>query len=673
MVFCLAQKKTPVMELANMLTKSVEKHHFAKKTLDKEASVYIYNTFLESVDSWGSLFTKDDLKELEAYKEKLHTAIANQDPTFINKVQEVIVKDLKELESMFEGMRGNVPDLMAKDTFFYDTQNPYQSKERREKRWLSKIKIDILRDYVNSFDSLSQVTEITKEKAEAIFKKRLDKEQGAIKKRLEASSSIMSKVDAKLLSAITSAFDPHTSYFSPPDKEEFIEMLSKAKTAFGINCYENEDGEIEIDAVAPGSSAWSSGEINEGDVILSVTTPDGKESDFLQMSLKEINEFMLSPKVIEGKFKIRKKGGKEVVIDLVKTRIQVDENVIDSYILEGEKRIGYIALPSFYGMEGGGLFASQGCANDIAKEIIQLQKEGIDGLIFDLRNNGGGSMSEAIKLVGMFINYGAITVMSEFGKEPYTMKDVDKGTIYDGPMVVLVNRYSASASELFSATMQDYNRALIVGGDTYGKSTAQMVLPIEAYMYERPWEKNSKVGFVKLTTGAFFRCTGKTHQGEGVKADILLPDIFNHVEVGEAFEDNALKITPVDKKTYYYPLSPLPIKPLHDKSIERVNGSEEFKKITASCEKYAQTVKAGYVPADFDSYITYLKNMKVMDNGSETHKSGTILVKIPEYANAIGKLSEVYKKYREEVVKDLSNDTYLKETLNIIIDLIKIK
>lgn len=273
------------------------------------------------------------------------------------------------------------------------------------------------------------------------------------------------------------------------------------------------------------------------------------------LPVHELKEFMLSKQAKVSTFQIRKKSGKEIKVKLEKSDMDVQENVIKSFVLESDSLdLGYVYLPSFYtDYEMGGTTA-EGCANDLATELLRLKRDGIEGLILDLRDNGGGSMREAIKVVGISINQGALGIFKTQNENPLTLKDLNRGTLYADPMIIIVNSFSASASELFAAAMQDHNRALIVGTKTYGKSTAQSVIPLDTSLItdimqgENLDEKD--IDFIKITHSTFFRTTGESHQAEGIIPDIYIPHIFEKLKLKEEHYPSVLARERIDKKTY---------------------------------------------------------------------------------------------------------------------------
>jgi carboxyl-terminal processing protease len=478
------------------------------------------------------------------------------------------------------------------------------------------------------------------------------------------------------LDAIAQVVDPHTSYFSPNEQEDFVEELSKDNRAFGIQFDESDKGGVIIYEVLPGSPAWVSGELNKGDEVLSLKLGDHEKLDLTTAGIEELNLMFAAFNDDELTLIIRKANGqtKEVVIE--QGLVYDDQDVIKSVLLDGEKKIGYITLPDFYTNWNG--MAGNGCANDVAKSIVKLKKEAIDGLILDLRNNGGGSVREAIDLAGMFINYGPLAITQEQSREPNSMKDFNKGSIYSGPLVILVNGLSASASEIFTAAMQDHNRAIIVGSTTYGKATGQIMLPLDPNILN-PYNTepiDESLGYLKVTTSKYYHITKSTHQKEGLRPDIELPDVYDIYDYRESAYENALIKDSVVKKVYYTAASEFPIQELQQASQNRLaassfgnalmhtidslktvmNGPEKFE---LNIEKYQD--QSRNLSQTIDSLFSYLEQ-----------STDAFVVKNNQYDLRIMEMNAYRSELNDAYLKRLTEDIYLDEAYRVLVDYISL-
>lgn len=660
------------MSLAKMLVKTSEKFHIDNRIIDSQAAEFIFHTFLTSLDRAGIVFSRGNIDSLSVYKYDLGNLIDNEDPIFLDQTKNYYLQGLNSLKDIMNDITLKEFDIQRDDTLYLDEKYPFLTEEERTNKWSKWLKYLVIKDYFDTIGSVGTHLTINHDNLLVVKDSIVEDERRTIIEVINDKEKIDEKLKIKFLSAIAASFDPHTNFFSIEDKQEFIESISKNKESYGLEIIKNEQGEIEISSIVPGSTAWNSNSFQEGDIILSIKLENGVEKSFKKIQIKKALEILQSEGIDEAIFKIKKQNGEIKTVELLKSTVNVEDNSIDSYILEGENKIGYISLPSFYVNKVTG----NGSANDIAKELIQLIKEGIDGLVFDLRNNTGGNMEEAIKLCGMFLNYGALSIVQIRDSALETIKDINKGSVYNGPMVVMINRASASASEFFAAAMQDYNRALIVGSHTYGKASMQTILPLEAYKYSiDEFDKNSNKsnGFVKLTIGKLYRCTGKTYQKLGVMPDISLPDIYSYIDFGEEYGSRALDATIIDKKTYFYPLEAFSVSDLSSKSNDRIFNNVNFKRITEINKVYANSYNQRKIPISFNGYKDYLSQLKNLPLIQNIDSSSALSVKIPDYTLAIGKLPNANLIIRELRMKDIKSDIYIEESYNILLDYMKSK
>lgn len=660
-----SQFKTTMSDAKTML-KTIAKLHVDYKEIDTPTSEFIFNTTLTTIDRYGLFLTLEDIQSLEKYKMGLASEIEDESTQFLDDIKTLYKSRQEEAKDLLKEMKNQKLEFESLDTFYYSEKNPFVGKAKIPNKWQKWMKLISLNDYEDLLDSTNKDSAFNAVKMSPIIDSNIDDQIKNLQQRIESKDFVHTRIKNSFLSAVARSFDPHTDYFSPSERQEFDESLSANKNTFGLEIELNNENEIEISSIMPGSAAWNSDDFEIGDIIISFKPKGGKEINFTNISLSKANGYLQSDKVEEAKFKLKKTSGQEENIDLVKSLINNDENLINSYVIESSNKMAYLALPSFYVNKETG----NGCANDIARELIQLKKEGVEGLIFDLRGNGGGSMDEAIKLCGMFINYGALFIYQYREGNPETIKDMNKGLVYDGPMIVLVDKSSCSAAELFAAVMQDYNRAVIVGSNTYGKSTSQTILPIKtnSILEDNDMSSASK-GFVKLTIGKMYRCTGQSYQKDGVKADINLPDIFKHLELGEKFEPRALNAKTIDKKTYYYPLPNLPIEDLKAKSQQRLNNNKKYEEMETRHAQQAIYISKKWIPVNFNGYIQYKNSMKKLTDEDSDKELPMLEVKLPLYIESLGKMPEATKTIRDKRCKSISRDLNINEAFYIVSDL----
>jgi carboxyl-terminal processing protease len=496
------------------------------------------------------------------------------------------------------------------------------------------------------------------------------KQKQRMQRHLFPPNGFENQVAEHFNNAIAQSFDPHTSYFSMNDKVNFESELSTTQYSYGFEVDENDNGDVIISRLVPGGPAWKSNELHKGDALIQVKWPTTNTYDLSIMDSYEMDALFEAAPSDTMDITVRKVNGQVKTVALKKAKISTEENTIKSLVLKGENDIGYISLPGFYTEWDNDVPA--GCATDMAKEVLKLRKDNIDGIIIDLRFNGGGSMGEAIALAGIFINEGPLCILKNKAEKPIVVKDINRGTIYDGPLLLMVNGYSASASEILAGCLQDYNRAIIAGSRTYGKATSQIILPVE----QSPENKNQPTGFVKVTSGKIYRITGKSHQKNGIIPDIILPD---YMETGlhESDSKNALVADTIQKKVMYTPNQKLPVNILSQNSKARVSKNNGFKLIQKFNENIGFSLrKKEQIPLNWEFFKNY--EWKYRETAKELD---SLVRKKPEnykvYNNKYDKQVIDLDPYKSEtnaiLTKTVENDIYIEECYRILNDLINFK
>lgn len=578
-VSVFAQSSTTVGKKSNYIKKIVDRYHFLSISFDDGFSEKVFDSFVEEIDPLGIYFYAEDIAQLRTdYVHSIDEEIQQSKSAFFDAFATLFEERLRGAKNRLVSLENEKINWEKEEVLKTDpkAKPAYTSSEiEMNERWRKWFKLATLEELFSE-NQHPNPTETTIDSVliyEDQAKERVLKDaQFEIKSYLENPTGFKPYLSVFYLNSIATTVDPHTTYFSPNEQQEFVSDLSRDNFAFGIQLEENDKGEVVLVGLVPGSPAWISSELNKGDIILKLKLGDAPVLNLSEAGMDEINLLFENSEAEELHLFIRKANGQKKEVELEKGLVYVDQDVIKSVILDGEKKVGYITLPDFYTNWDG--YGSDGCANDVAKTLVKLQKESIEGLILDLRNNGGGSLKEAIDLAGIFINYGPICIVKEHGVDPKSIKDFNKGSIYDGPLVVLVNGLSASASEIFTAALQDYNRAIVVGSTTYGKSTGQVVLPLDPNMLDPQPGLNGNadqsLGFLKVTTSKYYRITKSTHQKEGIIPDVVLPDVYDIYDYRESAYPNALEKDEVDKKVYYTPFDPFNLPILANNSTNRL-------------------------------------------------------------------------------------------------------
>ena len=490
------------------------------------------------------------------------------------------------------------------------------------------------------------------------------------------ADGIEQSVGDEYCKAIAVCYDPHSEYFPLTEKEDFDSELGRQQMVFGFRCKEEEDGSVEIDNIKPGSPAFKSGQINNGDKILSVQWESRSPIDVSSGGLKQLYDVLDMSNHDKATFKIRKKDGTQRTVVLLKQEMEEDDgqNKVKSFLLKGSKTIGFISLPSFYQDWDNENSGANGCANDVAKEILKLKRENIEGLIIDLRYNGGGSLEEAIELSGIFIDVGPVGLEKGRDEKVYTLRDVNRGTIYDGPLVLLVNGYTASAAEVVAGTLQDYHRAVIAGTPTYGKATAQVVLPMDTTLNMNSELRNMKAdSYFKVTVSRLYRVNGTTAQANGVQPDILLPDVLEAHPQREANNDHVLVTVPIDGSKYFKPYPSMNLDNLKTFAEQTVNSSPDFQRV----EKDIQIAKAEGQLKDVSLNLSDVveEQKKVveceMDTATTEPSTAPYTVDNNSFEKEQLRVSNNLEEMNTQWIKFLQKDPYLRAAFNVLLLMIK--
>jgi carboxyl-terminal processing protease len=660
-------------EIAWMKT-SLLKHHVAPKIIDDRFSSDVFVALIGQLDPHKTLFTEVDILWLQPHRTLIDDEINGKDTGFLNRLAERYKSGLERRERIANSIMGSGLNWKTAET--YDPRSPRSKDETSlQESYRLWIKHLVLERMVELMDRDSAV-------ATDFFDKHLSEavdyvhrtHAAPFTRKLKDPEVMKNELTTVFLQAVARIFDPHTDFFSTHDYDDFVASLSTEDYYFGFMLGEDEKGNVVITALTPGGAAWKSGALHVSDVLLAIKWESEDPVQLAGMNLQDVNKLLDSGNGDLLEMTIRTIEGREDKVTLRKTKIQHEENVVQSFVLDGAARIGFLHLPDFYtrwGNEGEG----SRCANDVAREIIKLKKEGIEGLILDLRFNGGGSLYEAAAMAGIFIDEGPLAMVSTRDQKAITIKDMNRGTVYDGPLIILVNGSSASASEVLAGTIQDYHRGLIVGSQTYGKATGQNIFPLDGLQSSASAKAQTRdpIGYLKVTTQRLYRVTGKSAQGRGVTPDISLPDFFSALNLREDQAAFSLSKDSIDGNKYFKPLKPLTIDELKKRSRERVNNSAVFDELGKMIARLADQVQRDSLarPLLWSEYIKDVRREE--DRGSAMDQHAERPTAIYQVSNVAAKqerlaIDDYGREVNERWVQQLTNDIYLQETYRILLD-----
>ena len=655
-----SQNSDNTCEILNKINATIQAEHLRPKPVDDSLSVFVFDNLINELDPSRNIFFKSEYDEMAAkYRLNLDDLILENDCSFLTDITSKYIAGLERTKSILEKIQAAPFDYSKKDTIrFYKKSFPfYLKKEDLEKVWRKKIRYQILDDMAETSDNLDSIKANFKSIEAKSRKLILSNEICRINTLLETKTN----QNENLYNFFCTYFDPHTAYFSDDSKSSFVASLSKEHLSLGMTVNLNEKNEIIVQELDPNGPAYQTGQIKKGDQIVSVSN----QKETLQVScasLESISTMILSEANKSLTITLKRNSGKSFEVYIEKQVMKDEENSVFSFIIGKDSKIGYIKIPSFYADLDGN--SRKGCADDVAREIIKLERDNIKGLVIDLIDNGGGSMEEAIKLAGMFVDYGPLSIVIDHTKEKSIINDPFKGVIYKGPIVILVNSNTASASEFFSSIMQDYNRALLLGSSTLGKATMQTILSLD---------ETKNTDFLKITINKFYRVTGKSHQYIGVTPDVVLPEFYEDVYQKESDFPTAIKNDSITSTLKYRPyVKRTLIDKLAKNSKTRLADNfyfNDIKKINLKIDQLVNTPKAE-VPMTIDAVFNQKKIVNSLwkeintfndeNNPLDVYNSTVNQYLLSAYPND--------KTINQYQIDHLKINPYLNEAVNIIND-----
>ena len=649
--------------------------HYSPKDINDKFSQQIFKKYLAAVDQDKSIFLQSDIQELGKFENKIDDEILGGPVSFVPAAAELFKKRMPEAEQLYKEILAQPFDFSKDETFVNDPEKRTYPKTEADRKdfWRKRLKYLVLDRYVDMLEA----QEKNKGKQGFTVRTNEEMEKDARERVMRAMERTFDRYKFKFsadeqfnlyVNTITQTMDPHTDYFPPVDKRYFDEEMSGEFYGIGASL-SYEDGNIKIASIITGSPAWKSGEITVGDVVLKVGQGDMEPVELTGYVTQDAVKIIRGKKGSEVRLTIRKSDGIVKIVKLIREKIVQDETYARSAIVSnGKSKIGFIYLPEFYANfdDPNG----RRCADDVAKEITKLKEQKVDGIILDLRDNGGGSLYDVVKMVGLFVEEGPIVQVKDRDGKPSVLRDRDKTLLYDGPLAVMVNEFSASASEIFAAAIQDYKRGAIIGStSTYGKGTVQRNIGLDKDLGFM--SANSELGTIKLTLQKFYRINGGSTQLRGVASDIVLPDFYEYSKLREKDDPDALPWDEIQKADYTPWKYGFDANTLRNNSQARVSNNPAFNLIKTNTEWLAKENDKVYA-LNIDKFRDEKKKINA------TVKQLESLNKLPKELE-VSALPEDLNKYAADKSKDdrfkawlkaLKNNIYLDETVNVMNDMV---
>lgn len=664
--------------IVNMVGQVLEKWHYDPRKIDDSFSTEVFYKYLGDLDGEKKFFLQTDIDYLKKYEKSIDDEIKGAEPlNFISDADSILSIRMKQAEQIYPSVLQHPFNFNGSDSIQLDRDKmafPADSAARREV-WYRMLKYRTLTKLIELQDEKKRAMDTVAIKKESETQLEADARE-QVKKiydlyfdRLRSHFTEKDRFSA-FMNDITGTMDPHSNYFSPVDKRYFDEQMSG--TFFGIGALlRQDDDKVKIENIVTGGPAWKQGHLKAGDVILKVGQGDNQPVDMTGFTTEDAVKLIRGSKGTVVKLTVKHLDGTVETIAITRGEVKIEDTFARSYLIgSGKDKIGFIVLPEFY-FNKSGTTGPGSSAFDVGAEIKKLKSAGVNGIILDLRFNGGGSLGDAIDMAGLFVPKGPVVQVRSRGGDVTVLKSHFPNVAYSGPLAIMVNEYSASASEILSAAMQDYKRAVIIGSpETYGKGTVQRMVDLSDLLPKSQQDAFGPLGALKLTIQKFYRISGGSTQLKGVSSDVVLPDPY--YDIAERSDSDALAWDRIPKADYSLWSHPVNVGYLRSRSEQRVAGSEAFKLIKANIKAMKRIGDEKKMPLNLAGY-------KAMEdrNNAELKKvdSAEKLTPPLHISNLAVDMTTIHSdsinaKRNRQLLKAYRTDPYLSEAVKVMDDMI---
>ncbi len=662
--------------IIQLITYVLDQAHYLDKEINDEFSEKVFDTFLENLDPYKRYFYASDIEEFSKYKYLIDDAFKNPNLDFFELVYKRYSKRMLESEKIFNDILSKPFDFNKDEVCECDFEelDYVKTKDQLFDRWRKLLKIYVIENYHNEIEDdlrkSKEDTDFSIRSPNLIEKKTRETLKETMQQNYAFISEEMQRSDwfSVYINSFVSQYDPNTSYLDPESKDRFDVDMSGNYAGIGARLQKKID-KVEITEVISGGPAWRDNILEKGDAILKVRQDNEDEPvGILNMRLSEAVKLIKGKKGTKVHLTVKKVDGTVTEVTVKRDIVLLEETYIKSSIVEKDNNTyGLINIPKFY-IDFDNQ-SNRDAAKDLRTEIERLKEQGIQGLVIDLRNNGGGALKTVVDMAGMFIKNGPVVQVKYFDKEKQVLSDRDRSVLWTGPLVILVNEGSASASEILAAAMQDYKRAIIIGGNqTWGKGTVQNVFPLNRMVRGNT---NGDLGALRYTTQKYYRINGGSVQLEGVKSDINVPYRYKYLEFGEKDSENPLQWDEIDKVEFDTWNSNFNFEEAITKSNKRM-ANNEYLKLVDENAKWIKSIRDNkLINLNYDKF-----KLELEENSSITEKfkalndySMNYSFKSLPYELDLIKNDSVLGLKRERWHKSLNKDFYIDEALNVLSDL----
>ncbi len=662
--------------LLDLITYVLEKGHYEPKDINDAFSATLFENFIKQLDPLKRFFLASDIEEFSKYKTQLDDQIKTKDLTFFDLVYTRLLKRMQQAQAVYPKVLEKPFDFHNTDKINTDFEDvPYAKNEKElAQRWRKQLKFSTLSNLYDLIEENGTKTDsINKAEPPKPFNKLEEEARENIKKSMGEYFDFTKDLERKdyfamFLNTMVEEFDPHTNYFAPPDRDRFDQQMSGKLEGIGARLQKKNDF-IKVVEVISGGPVWRGEYLDVGDILLKVKQEDEEAPvSIVGMRIDDAVKLIKGPKGTKVTLTVKRVDGTIEDVTITRDVVELEETYAKSTLIQkGDKTYGLIYLPQFYFDMND--YKQRNAASDVKNEINRLKKQGIDGLIIDVRNNGGGSLRTAVDLSGLFIKNGPIVQVASADDKKEVLKDTDNDIVWDGPLVVLVNELSASASEIFAAAMQDYKRAVVIGSkQTYGKGTVQNIVDLNRWLRKNDM---GDMGALKLTTQKFYRVNGGATQLEGVKSDVVIPDKYSYIDIGERDYENPLpydKITPADYEIWQ---GYTDLEKAIQQSKNRIATNNYIKLLDEEAKWIKKKQDDNVVDLNIDTYKKELERRKEELKKFDTLDTfdNHLSYKSLPYEIDLMKQDTTLKEKRKRWHKNLTKDIYVDEAVKVLEDL----
>lgn len=672
----------------------LEEGHFSPKKIDDAFSKNVMNDFIKDLDDDKTIFLQADIDSFQRFGAKIDDEIHGAKLESFYFISDSYSRRLNEASQFYSDILSKPQDFTKDEAVMMDGEKAsfVKTNDARKDLWRKRVKYLVLTRYNDMLEDREKnknrkITAETDSTTAADIRKFVYKADSTLER--EARDQVKKQLDryfttlknhnttdelfSSFVNSITGEMDPHTNYFAPVDSRGFNEMM--AGKFFGIGAQlKEEESKIKVASLVTGGPAWKSGELGVNDEIIKIAQGTGEPVDVTGYAVSDAVKLIRGAQAgTEVRLTVRKPDGNVKVVVLKRDEIKLDDTFAKSAIINGEHKIGYIYLPEFY-MDFNDPNGPR-CSDDVAKEIEKLKAENVEGIVMDLRGNGGGSLPEVVKMVGLFIEDGPVVqVKAREQEQPMQLRDKDKGVLYTGPLTVLVDEYSASASEIFAAAIQDYKRGIVIGStSTYGKGTVQRTIPLtpSESSFNFGNRQQEDLGTIKLTIQKFYRVNGGATQLKGVVPDVVIPDRYEFSKTREKDNNSALTWDEITKADYQPWTSSYSTDAVINQAKGQVNSSNIFSTLRNKVQWINQEQDKP-VSLSLSKYQAEQKQMKVMYKSLDSLYKLPVELKVKTTEIDAAKIEGDKEKTEKnrQFINRIKNDIYVDETVKVMNNMI---